>query len=167
MAKKINKKLFQVVPQYEEVSHDEEVGTPLVEFFARPSEAKKNFLNTIEQLSGYAGVSDDGDDEAYSLLDDKNDSEVDAFNNAFKGSPYAVDDKGIANYEKVFAQNKEQLAQFRSFMSMKDIPEFQQLAEKFQGMNRDDIARVIQGMMNAGTPPKGSDGEPNPDGVPE
>lgn len=166
MAKKIDKRLFQVIPQLEQVSYDEEVGTPLVEFFARPSEQKRAFLETIDKLSGI-DPGEDGDDEAYNLLDDQDSSDVDIFNRAFEGSPYAVDDEGVANYEKALTKNKKELKEFRQYMSMKDVPEFRELASMFEGKSRDEIARALQTMKNAGTPSDVPDGPVKPDGVPE
>lgn len=167
MAKKIDKKLFQVIPQLEQVSHDEEVGAPLVEFFARPSEQKRAFLETINKLAGLNTDDEDADDEAYSLLDDLDSSDVDRFNSAFDGSPYAVDENGVANYEKALTKNKQELKEFRQYMSMRDVPEFKELASMFEGKSRDEIAKALQAMKNAGTPSDVPDGPVKPDGVPE
>lgn len=167
MSKKYYKsKIFQVVPQLEEVSQDEEVGVPLVEYFARPSEQKRAFLETIDKLSGIL-PGDDADDEAYNLLDDQNTNEVEDFNRAFDGSPYAVDANGVANYEKALARNKKELKEFRNYMAMKDVPEFQELASMFEGKSRNEIAKALEAMKSAGTPSDVSDGEAKSDGVPE
>lgn len=166
MAKKIDKRLFQVIPQLEQVSHDEEVGAPLVEFFARPSAQKRAFLETIDKLAGI-DPREDADDEAYNLLDDLDSSDVDRFNSAFDGSPYAVDENGVANYEKALTRNKQELKEFRQYMSMRDVPEFKELASMFEGKSRDEIARALQAMKNAETPSSIPDGEVKSDGVSE
>lgn len=134
-------RLLQVVEQLDTPSQAEEVGSPLVRHFYKPSEAKKAFMSVISDFSEYGEVDDD-DTFDYSLADDTN--EVEEFNRALSNSKYAVDDKGVANYEKVFAKNKDELKNFRQFMAFKDIPEFTALAERLEGMSRDDIARFLK-----------------------
>lgn len=60
-------------------------------------------------------------------LGNPEDDDDEEFNNALGNTPYACDDMGVSNMEKVLASTDEERAQFNDWLSKKDNPAFQKL----------------------------------------
>lgn len=152
------KRLFQVVKQVGKPSYAEDAGEPLVHHFSNMSAFKRDVFEKI-QKSGLGLLQDDPEDGKEEDPDyDQNDSEVEDFNNMFNASPYAVDKDGVANYEKLFNKDKEQLADFRKYMDLrhmfegKSIEEIATILQKNQEVDDGDPARAARGAENGDTP---------------
>lgn len=129
------KRLFQVVKQESEPFIFEEVGEPLQVSFYRYKDTKARVME-IMQASHPSQIFNgdvESDDDVFDDLENPDTTEVEDFNNALSQTPYATDEKGIANYEKALTKNKDELENFRNYMSFKDHPVFQHLSSLFNG----------------------------------
>lgn len=138
-------KLLCCVEQISEPRGPDEVGPSVVNVVSRPSDEKNRFLNMI-MTGGVSYFDDDGEDEEFSNFDD--DDEVAEFNRAMDNSPYAIGQDGLANYERALAKNDEELKSLRSFMELKDNPDFQEFIAQFSGLGPDEIASKLVGIRS-------------------
>lgn len=151
MKKNKEKKFLSCVEQTCECSPYEEVGDPILIPLTKPTDLK----NRIRQLAQVSHISDfvsgEGDEEAYSALDDEDTSEVDEFNLAMGNSPYAVDDRGVAKYEASLANDEQSLQRLRSYMDLKDNELFNEILPLFSGdLTPDQILLKIQELGGSG-----------------
>lgn len=151
--------LFKVVEQVDTPTYEEDAGEPLVHHFSNMSAFKRDVYDKF-QKSGLGLLADDPED---GTEEDPNyntvDSDVEEFNNLFNASPYAVDSKGVANYEKLFANDKKQLSDFRKYMDLKHVFENKSVEEiaSILKQNQDvedggNSARAARGAENEGDP---------------
>lgn len=148
-----NGRLFQVVQQSDVPRVYEEIGEPLQVSFCQYRDLKSRVMEMmkVSHPSHIFNPEDDEDDEDDILQDmDRIDSsEVEDFNSIMSSTPYSVDAQGVANYEKALTKNKEELKQFRHYMSLKDDPSFQQLASLFNGSeSKEEILERIKSLSS-------------------
>lgn len=140
-------KLLCCVEQISEPKGAEDPGSPTAQSFYKPSDAKNRFLNLLAS-GGISYYLDDGEDEEIGD-DDGFDDEVEYFNNVMSQTPYSVGSDGLANYERALTKNEEELKSLRSFMDLKDIPDFQEFMAQFSGLGRDEIASKLVALRSA------------------
>lgn len=135
------KNWLQAVEQVGEPFVYEEAGTPLLTHFPKARDLKTRAMEMLktQSVAGIFGASEASDEDAFNALSDTDDSEVDDFNDAMSRTPYACDDKGVSNYEKALVQEQSELDEFRDFMSKKDNPLFQKVAN----MSLEDLERLL------------------------
>lgn len=164
-----NKKLFQVVKQVEKSRIFEEVGAPIEVPFCKYRDQKSRIKNLLKN-SPVAYGSDEDDDETFDRLGSVDDTDTDLFNQALGSTPYAVDDRGVANYEAVLAKNDVELKQLRSYMSFKDDPAFLHLSALLNdAKSKDEVHQRLKYLadeLKAGKPEPSDPANPS-DGLPE
>lgn len=144
-------RLFQVVDQVDKCEVLEQIGEPVQVPIFKYRDTKARVMEMIGAFhpSQILGSNEEDDDsDLYDSLNSQDDHDAQIFNNAMASSPYATDDKGVANYERELAKNDEELAELRKFMALKDNPTFQHLASFFDGQESpDQLAMKIRSFM--------------------
>lgn len=129
------KRLLQVVKQESEPRVHEEVGEPLQVSFYRYKDTKARVMEIMQASHPSQIFTGDveNDDEIFDDIENPDSTEVEDFNNILSQTPYTTDNNGVANYEKALTKNKDELENFRNYMSLKDHPVFQHLSSLFNG----------------------------------
>lgn len=132
---------------------EEEAGDPVVINFDKSRDLKARALALVGRNSVASlfndDVDEDDEDRLVDTIDEASDLEVDEFNQAMSRTPYAIGEDGLAQFERVLAQNKQDLKNLRKFMSVKDsfseAFKDNENFEKLMSLSADQLQSLIAG----------------------